>query len=54
MDNTNNALPVANSATAALQEQAICVSAAFNFPVRGKRLAVAFSAAVTYSDKPTG
>lgn len=54
MDNINNALPVANSPAATSKDQALCLSAAFNLPIRGKRLAVAFSAAVTYGDKPTG
>jgi len=36
------------------QDKAFRLSAVFNLPVRGKRLAVAFSAAVTYGDKPTG
>lgn len=36
------------------QDKAFCLSAAFNLPARGKRLAVAFTAAVTYGDKPIG
>lgn len=36
------------------QDKAFCLSAAFNLPARGKRLTVAFTAAVTYGDRPTG
>lgn len=54
MTNINSAVPKENSTAMTSQHQALCLSAVFNLPVRGKRLAVAFSVAVTYGDKPTG
>lgn len=54
---TINKAPTARAVqpTAHPQDKAFCLSAGFNLPGKnGKRLALAFNAAVTYGDAPSG
>jgi|APEBP8051073178_1049388.scaffolds.fasta_scaffold28626_2 hypothetical protein len=54
MTTTNTAGAPSLSPDTNPQGKAFDLSAAIDLPVRGKRLTVAFTAAVTYGDKPTG
>lgn len=54
MTTINKATAASVSPDTKPQGKAFDLSAAIDLPVRGRRLTVAFSATVTYGDKPTG